>query len=136
MAEIKKNGHLQVKEDGLRAWIWSKRYVVLREQTITFHRSEVDYIHTHTNCAYCSPVIYYVANWSVCCTCFLKRNNFSNKIWVKIALLWIMHKVQILLYCMPKWRRALFLDGRDLQCKLLNKRGVLRLTKFLISVLL
>ncbi|KAI8646527.1 kinase-like domain-containing protein [Parasitella parasitica] len=40
MAEIKKDGHLQVKEDGLRAWIWSKRYVVLREQTITFHRNE------------------------------------------------------------------------------------------------
>ncbi|OBZ81929.1 Serine/threonine-protein kinase SKM1 [Choanephora cucurbitarum] len=40
MAEIKKDGYLQVKEDGLRAWIWSKRYVVLREQTITFHRNE------------------------------------------------------------------------------------------------
>jgi protein-serine/threonine kinase len=44
MAEIKKDGHLQVKEDGLRAWIWSKRYVVLREQTITFHRNEVGII--------------------------------------------------------------------------------------------
>lgn len=41
MAEIKINGYLYVKEDGLRAWIWSKRYVVLREQTITFHRNEV-----------------------------------------------------------------------------------------------
>lgn len=41
MAEIKKDGYLHVKEDGLRAWIWSKRYVVLREQTITFHRNEV-----------------------------------------------------------------------------------------------
>ncbi|KAI8091384.1 kinase-like domain-containing protein [Gilbertella persicaria] len=40
MAEIKKDGYLQVKEDGLRSWIWSKRYVVLREQTITFHRNE------------------------------------------------------------------------------------------------
>ncbi|GAA5811999.1 hypothetical protein MFLAVUS_005446 [Mucor flavus] len=40
MAEIKIDGYLQVKEDGLRAWIWSKRYVVLREQTITFHRNE------------------------------------------------------------------------------------------------
>ncbi|KAG1177929.1 hypothetical protein G6F70_001056 [Rhizopus microsporus] len=40
MTEIKKDGYLQVKEDGLRAWIWSKRYVVLREQTITFHRNE------------------------------------------------------------------------------------------------
>ncbi|KAI7866451.1 kinase-like domain-containing protein [Spinellus fusiger] len=40
MTEIKKDGYLQVKEDGLRAWIWSKRYVVLREQTLTFHRNE------------------------------------------------------------------------------------------------
>ncbi|KAI8971524.1 kinase-like domain-containing protein [Mycotypha africana] len=40
MTEIKKDGFLQVKEDGLRAWIWSRRYVVLREQTITFHRNE------------------------------------------------------------------------------------------------
>ncbi|RCI06485.1 Protein kinase [Rhizopus stolonifer] len=32
MADIKKDGYLQVKEDGLRAWIWSKRYVVLRDQ--------------------------------------------------------------------------------------------------------
>ncbi|KAF7727717.1 Protein kinase, partial [Apophysomyces ossiformis] len=40
MAEIKKDGYLMVKDDGLRAWIWSKRYVVLREQTLTFHRNE------------------------------------------------------------------------------------------------
>ncbi|KAI9245558.1 kinase-like domain-containing protein [Phascolomyces articulosus] len=40
MAEIKKDGYLQVKEDGIRAWMWSKRYVVLREQTLTFHRNE------------------------------------------------------------------------------------------------
>ncbi|KAI7901610.1 kinase-like domain-containing protein [Cokeromyces recurvatus] len=40
MAEIKKDGQLLVKEDGLRAWIWSRRYVVLREQTLTFHRHE------------------------------------------------------------------------------------------------
>ena len=45
MAEIKKDGHLQVKEDGLRAWMWSKRYVVLREQTLTFHRNEVNMVH-------------------------------------------------------------------------------------------
>ncbi|KAI9315223.1 kinase-like domain-containing protein [Dichotomocladium elegans] len=40
MAEIKKDGYLSVKEDGIRSWIWSKRYVVLREQTLTFHRNE------------------------------------------------------------------------------------------------
>ncbi|KAH8554002.1 kinase-like domain-containing protein [Umbelopsis sp. PMI_123] len=40
MAEIKKDGFVSVKEDGIRAWIWSKRYVILREQTLTFHRNE------------------------------------------------------------------------------------------------
>ncbi|KAI9283376.1 kinase-like domain-containing protein [Sporodiniella umbellata] len=40
MTDIKKDGYLQVKEDGFRAWIWSKRYVVLRDQAITFHRNE------------------------------------------------------------------------------------------------
>lgn len=42
MAEIKKDGYVSVKEDGIRAWIWSKRYVILREQTLTFHRNEVN----------------------------------------------------------------------------------------------
>lgn len=41
MAEIIKEGYLSVKEDGLRAWIWSKRFCILRDQTLTFHRNEV-----------------------------------------------------------------------------------------------
>ncbi|KAI8576344.1 hypothetical protein K450DRAFT_257307 [Umbelopsis ramanniana AG] len=40
MAEIKKDGYVSVKEDGIRSWIWSKRYVILRDQTLTFHRNE------------------------------------------------------------------------------------------------
>ncbi|KAG0185849.1 Protein kinase [Apophysomyces sp. BC1034] len=40
MTEIIKEGYLSVKEDGLRAWIWSKRYCVLRDQALTFHRNE------------------------------------------------------------------------------------------------
>ncbi|CEI93157.1 Putative STE/STE20/PAKA protein kinase [Rhizopus microsporus] len=40
MTEIVKEGYLNVKEDGLRAWIWSKRYCVLRDQALTFHRNE------------------------------------------------------------------------------------------------
>ncbi|RKP08864.1 kinase-like domain-containing protein [Thamnocephalis sphaerospora] len=39
-AFIVKKGNVSVKEDGLRAWIWSKRWLVLREQTLTFHRNE------------------------------------------------------------------------------------------------
>jgi Fe-S cluster assembly iron-binding protein IscA len=42
MAEVRKDGYLSVKEDGIRAWIWSKRYAILREQTLTFHRNEVN----------------------------------------------------------------------------------------------
>ncbi|SAL98985.1 hypothetical protein [Absidia glauca] len=38
---VKKDGFVHVKEEGLRAWIWSKRYLVLREQCLTIHRSEV-----------------------------------------------------------------------------------------------
>ncbi|KAI8638855.1 kinase-like domain-containing protein [Parasitella parasitica] len=40
MTEIIKEGYLSVKEDGLRAWIWSKRFCVLRDQALTFHRNE------------------------------------------------------------------------------------------------
>lgn len=38
---IIRRGWVGVKEDGLRAWIWSKRWLILREQTLTFHKNEV-----------------------------------------------------------------------------------------------
>ncbi|KAK4701695.1 serine/threonine-protein kinase CLA4, partial [Phenoliferia sp. Uapishka_3] len=37
---IVRRGWISVKEDGLRAWIWSKRWLVLREQTLSFHKNE------------------------------------------------------------------------------------------------
>ncbi|KAL1921363.1 uncharacterized protein VTP21DRAFT_11079 [Calcarisporiella thermophila] len=37
-------GYLSVKEDGLRAWIWSRRYIVLNETTLRFFRNEVNFI--------------------------------------------------------------------------------------------
>ncbi|KAG1460458.1 hypothetical protein G6F46_005630 [Rhizopus delemar] len=40
MPEVIKEGYVSLKEDGLRAWIWSKRYCVLRDQSLTFHRNE------------------------------------------------------------------------------------------------
>lgn len=40
MTEVIKEGYVNVKEDGLRAWIWSKRYLVLRDQALTIHRNE------------------------------------------------------------------------------------------------
>lgn len=51
MTEIIKDGYLSVKEDGLRAWIWSKRFCVLRDQALTFHRNEVS-CSTHHVCVY------------------------------------------------------------------------------------
>lgn len=38
---IVRRGWVGVKEDGLRAWIWSKRWLVLREQTLNFYKNEV-----------------------------------------------------------------------------------------------
>ncbi|CAG8439813.1 7373_t:CDS:10 [Ambispora gerdemannii] len=42
-SQVVKKGYISVKEDGLRAWIWSKRWMQLREQTLTFHRNENTY---------------------------------------------------------------------------------------------
>lgn len=38
---IVKRGWVSVKEDGLRAWIWSKRWLVLREESLSFHKNDV-----------------------------------------------------------------------------------------------
>lgn len=40
MTEIVKNGYVSIKEDGIRSWIWSKRFLCLRELTLSFHRNE------------------------------------------------------------------------------------------------
>ncbi|KAI9223977.1 kinase-like domain-containing protein [Blastocladiella britannica] len=39
-ARVIKAGYLAVKEDGLMSFMWNKRWVVLREQTIALHKSE------------------------------------------------------------------------------------------------
>jgi protein-serine/threonine kinase len=38
---VVKRGYANVKEDGLRSFLWPKRWMLLREQTLTFHRNEV-----------------------------------------------------------------------------------------------
>lgn len=38
---VLKHGYISVKEEGLKAFIWSKRYMTLRELTLSFHRNEV-----------------------------------------------------------------------------------------------
>lgn len=40
-ASIVRKGYVSVKEDGLRSWIWSKRWLVLRESTLLFHKNDV-----------------------------------------------------------------------------------------------
>lgn len=42
-AFVVKRGYIAVKEDGIRSWIWSKRWLLLREQTLTLHRNENTY---------------------------------------------------------------------------------------------
>ncbi|CAH1761264.1 12617_t:CDS:10 [Entrophospora sp. SA101] len=42
-SNVVKKGYISVKEDGLRAFLWSKRWLLLREQTLTFHRNESTY---------------------------------------------------------------------------------------------
>lgn len=94
MAEIKIDGYLQVKEDGLRAWIWSKRYVVLREQTITFHRNEVKieffifFFYIEINPPYYANLMKkHLANWTVRSACLFKRDYHRDSFRVKVSLL-------------------------------------------------
>ncbi|KAJ3192248.1 Protein kinase [Irineochytrium annulatum] len=38
---VVKRGYAQVKNDGIQSFLWSKKWLLLREQTLTFHRNEV-----------------------------------------------------------------------------------------------
>lgn len=38
---IIRRGVVSVKDDGLRTWMWGKRWAVLRTQTLSLHKSEV-----------------------------------------------------------------------------------------------
>lgn len=40
MAPVRK-GFVQVKEDGLVSWLWNRKWLVLRDQSLTFHKNEV-----------------------------------------------------------------------------------------------
>ncbi|WFD26593.1 non-specific serine/threonine protein kinase [Malassezia nana] len=40
---VVRKGYVSVKEDGLRSWIWSKRWLVLRESTLLFHKNDATY---------------------------------------------------------------------------------------------
>ena len=38
--DIVRSGYVSVKEDGIRSWIWSKKWLVLRETTLLMHKNE------------------------------------------------------------------------------------------------
>ncbi|KAI8819942.1 kinase-like domain-containing protein [Fimicolochytrium jonesii] len=40
---VVKRGYCSVREDGFKSFLWSKRWLLLREQTLTFHRNENTY---------------------------------------------------------------------------------------------
>ncbi|KAI8803156.1 kinase-like domain-containing protein [Cladochytrium replicatum] len=42
-SSVVKSGYAQVKEDGLKSFMWSKRWMLLRDQILTFHRNENTY---------------------------------------------------------------------------------------------
>ncbi|KAI8799362.1 kinase-like domain-containing protein [Cladochytrium replicatum] len=42
-SSVVKSGYAQVKEDGLKGFMWSKRWILLRDQILTFHRNESTY---------------------------------------------------------------------------------------------
>ncbi|CAE6534746.1 unnamed protein product [Rhizoctonia solani] len=37
---IVKSGEVSVKEEGLTSWIWTRKWMVLKEQTLSFHKNE------------------------------------------------------------------------------------------------
>lgn len=39
-ASVVRSGYISVKEDGLRSWIWSKKWLVLRETSLLFHKND------------------------------------------------------------------------------------------------
>ena len=40
-SSVIRSGFVSVKEDGFASWLWTKRWLVLREQVLSFHKSEV-----------------------------------------------------------------------------------------------
>ena len=42
-AGVVRKGYVSTKEDGIRSWIWSKRWLVLRETTLLFYKNESTY---------------------------------------------------------------------------------------------
>lgn len=40
-AQIVRNGTVSIKEDGFASWLWRPKWLVLKEQTLSIHKSEV-----------------------------------------------------------------------------------------------
>ncbi|WFD34600.1 non-specific serine/threonine protein kinase [Malassezia cuniculi] len=42
-SSVVRKGYVSTKEDGIRSWIWSKRWLVLRENTLLFYKNDTTY---------------------------------------------------------------------------------------------
>ena len=40
-SNVVKRGYANVREDGFKSFLWPKRWLLLRDQTLTLHRNEV-----------------------------------------------------------------------------------------------
>lgn len=40
-SSIVRNGYASVKEDGFASWLWNRKWLVLKDQSLTFHKNEV-----------------------------------------------------------------------------------------------
>lgn len=99
MTEIIKDGYLSVKEEGLRAWIWSKRFCVLRDQALTFHRNEVRKRIIDVMAWFLTLLI---AIWTVCSVDLPERDQFSDKNRTQALLFRDCCQRQDILYCMQE----------------------------------
>lgn len=109
---IVRRGFVTVKEEGLRSWIWSKRWSILREQSLQFFKNEVSKI---------NHILHYTLTYTIVIYCFtscnylIKRFNFSHSWRFKTVLHFITNSIKKLLYRVQIRWRVVRLDGWHLQ---------------------
>lgn len=109
---IVRRGWVSVKEDGLRAWIWSKRWLVLREQTLSFYKSEVSvFLVTCTGRSklICSALLDYLYHKFEHCSTSRAHLGYSGRSETVLHL--SHHTIQNVSLGAEIGRRALLVDG-------------------------
>ena len=102
---VVKRGYVLVKEEGLRAFLWSKRWLLLREQTLTFHRNEVISLILSVYNVY---NVEYIPSVS---SSIFKGNRIHFKNRIKTILYRNCNKRKEFLYFIQKRPRIVFMDG-------------------------